>query len=178
MHLLASSCTAQCQCYYILESPPPLGVLGLNDFKHPWTFQVSYVFPSPTLSPLVLSRFLVEHVKDQLRHLILLAPCWMEAAWLHTVLNMLADVLQECPIIKDLVMDVLVGHMLKGLPYLHLTIWLLTDVCYTDRVLFFSLLGSGGGNSSIYVKVLPAVLEGMGQLVCLRECIKQCHICS
>ena len=30
-------------------------------------------------------------------------------------------------------MDVLVGQALKGLPYLHLTLWLLSDVCYTDR---------------------------------------------
>ena len=65
--------------------------------------------------------------------LILVAPCWMEAAWLPTVLNMLADVPQQCPIIKDLVMDVLVGHVLKGLPYLHLALWLLRDVCYADR---------------------------------------------
>ena len=27
--------------------------------------------------------------------------CWMEAPWLPTVLNMLADVPQQCPIIKD-----------------------------------------------------------------------------
>ena len=33
-------------------------------------------------------------------------------------------------------------------------------------VLFFSLSGSGGGNVSVFVKGLPAVLEGMGRLVC------------
>ena len=38
----------------------------------------------------------------------------MEATWLPTVLNMLADVPKCCPIIKDLVIDVLVGHVLKG----------------------------------------------------------------
>ena len=32
-----------------------------------------------------------------------------------TVLNMLADVPWQCPIVKDLVMDVLVGQVLKGL---------------------------------------------------------------
>ena len=40
-----------------------------------------------------------------------------------------------------------------------------------------SLSGSGGGNLSIYVKGLPAVLEGMGRLVCLTGCTKQCHLC-
>ena len=77
--LLASSHSTQCQHYYILESPLPLGALGLNAFNHPWMFQVSYMFPPPTLVLLVLSKFLAEHVKGQLRYLILVAPCWMEA---------------------------------------------------------------------------------------------------
>ena len=109
------------------------GALGLNAFNHPWMLQVDYVFPPPALVPLVLSKFLAEHVKGQLRHLILLAQCWMEASWLPTVLNSLADVPQQCPIIKDLIVDVMVGQVLKGLPYLHLTLWLLSDVCYADR---------------------------------------------
>ena len=58
---------------------------------------------------------------------------WMEAPWLPTVFNMLADIPQWCPIIKDLIIDVLVGHVLKGLPYLHLTLWLLRDVCCAGR---------------------------------------------
>ena len=127
--LLASSHSTQCQHYYTLESALPLGALGLNAFNHPWTFQVSYVFPPLALVPLVLSMFLAEHVNGQLRHLILMPPCWMEAPWLPTVLNMLADVPQWCPIIKVLIVDVLVGQVLKGLPYLHLTLWLLSDVC-------------------------------------------------
>ena len=55
--LLASSCSTQYQHYYTLESPLPLGVLGLNAFNHPWMFQVSYMFPPPALVPLVLSKF-------------------------------------------------------------------------------------------------------------------------
>ena len=77
--------------------------------------------------------FLAEGVKGQLRLLILVMPCWMEVPWVLTVLNMFADVLQHCPIEKDPIMDVLVGHVLKGLPYLHLTLWLLRGVCYKDR---------------------------------------------
>ena len=64
---------------------------------------------------LVLSKFLAEHVNGQLRHLILVAPCWVEAPWLPTVLNMLTDVHWQCPIVKDLIMYVLVGQALKGL---------------------------------------------------------------
>ena len=99
--LLASSHSTQCQHYFTFETPLPLGSLGLNAFGHPWTFQISYVFPL-ALVPLVLSKFLAGHVKGQLRHLILVAPCWMEAPWLPTILNMLADVLLPCPIIKIL----------------------------------------------------------------------------
>ena len=57
----------------------------------------------------------------------------MEAPWLSTVLNMLADVPQQCPIVKDLVMDVSVGQVLKDLQYLHLNLWQLNNVCYADR---------------------------------------------
>ena len=112
VELLASSHSTQCQHYFTLETPLPLGALGLNAFSHLWTFQVSYVFPPPAL---VLSMFLTEHVSGQPRHLILVVPCWMEAPWLPTVLNMLANVPHWCPIIKDCIIDVLVGQALKGL---------------------------------------------------------------
>ena len=52
-----------------------VGALGLNAFNHAWKFQVGYMFPPLALVPLVLSKFLAEHVKRQLRHLILVAPC-------------------------------------------------------------------------------------------------------
>ena len=91
------------------------------------------MFPAPALGPLVLSKSLAEHVKGELRYLILVSPCWMEALWLPTVLNMLADIPWQCPIVKDLFMDVLVGHVLKGLSYLHLTLWQFSNVCYTDK---------------------------------------------
>ena len=71
--LLASSHYTQCLNYYTLESPLPLGALGLNAFNHPWMFQASYTFPAPVLISLVLSQFLAEHVKGQLRWLILVA---------------------------------------------------------------------------------------------------------
>ena len=131
--LLASSRSTQCHHYFTLETPLPLGVLGLNAFSHPWNFQVSYVFPPLALVPLVLAKFLAEHINGQLRHLLLVALCWMEAPWLPTVLSMLADIPQQCSIVKDLVVDVLVGQVLKGLRYLHLTLWLLSDVCNVNK---------------------------------------------
>ena len=156
-------------------------ILSLTD-KHgitllPWKFQVSYVFPPPALVPLVLSKFLAEHVNGQLRHLLLVAPCWMEAHWLPTVLSMLADVPRQCPIIIDLVVVVLVGQALKGLWHLHLTLWLLSDVCYANKGSLPQSVRQWGGNSNVYIKGLPAVLEGVGWLVCLTGFTKQCHLC-
>ena len=55
--LLESSHSTQCQHYFTLETPLPLGAFGLNAFSHPCKFQVSYLFPSLALVPLVLSRF-------------------------------------------------------------------------------------------------------------------------
>ena len=63
--------------------------------------------------------------------------------WLPTVLSRLADVPWHCPIIKDLIVDVLVAHMFKDLPYLHLTLGC-SEMCVTQTgVLFLRLSCSG-----------------------------------
>ena len=111
--LLESSHTTQCQQYYTLENPLPKGALGLNAFNHPWLYQISYVFPPPALVSLVMCKLLAEHVIDPFRLLILVAPCWMEAPWLPTILNMLEDIPQHCPIVKYLIVDVSVGEVLR-----------------------------------------------------------------
>ena len=116
-----------------LGKPSTYGALGLNAFNHPLAYQVSYAFPPPALVPLVLSKFLAECVTSQFRLPILVTPCWKEAPWLPTVLNILADVPHGFPIIKDLIMDVPVGWMLKGVPLLSLTLWLLRHLCCTDK---------------------------------------------
>ena len=96
--LLESTHTNQCQCFYTLKNPLPLEPLGLNVFEYPWTYQVSYMFLPPALVPLTLSNFLADHVTGQFRILILVAPCWMEAPWLPTVLSMLEDIPHQFPI--------------------------------------------------------------------------------
>ena len=57
---LESLCTSQCHLYYTLENLFPPGALGLNAFKNPWQFQLSYVIPPPALILLVMSKFLAE----------------------------------------------------------------------------------------------------------------------
>ena len=54
------------------------------------------MFASAALVPLVLSRFLVEHVTGSLRLPIVVGPCLMEAHWPPTLLSMLEDVPHWC----------------------------------------------------------------------------------
>ena len=83
------------------------------------------------------------------------------------VLNMLQDIPYQCPIIKMPSRVFSVGQVLKGLSSLPLSSC--SEMCIAQtKALFISLLGSGGGNESIYSEGLPAVLEGIGKLVCLR----------
>ena len=74
--------------------------------------------PPTALLLLVLSKFLAEHVTAQFRLLTVVAPCWMEAPWIPTVLGMLADG-PCCPIIRDLIMVALLGWLFKDLQLLH-----------------------------------------------------------
>ena len=97
---------------------------------------MSFIFPSSAFIPLVLSKFLAEHGTGQFRLPILVAPCWKEAFWLPTGSSMLKDIPLQCPIVKDLIMDALVGQVFRSLHTLHLNLWLLRDVCCTDKVSF------------------------------------------
>ena len=106
--VLVSSHINQCKLYHTLENPVPLVALGLNAFNYYWTFQVSSVFPPPAFVPLVLSKFLAEHVTGQFILPILLAACLIEAPWLPTVLSMLAEIPCQCSIIQDFI-DISVG---------------------------------------------------------------------
>ena len=150
LDLLPSSCTNQWQHYNTLENP--LRVLGLNAYNHTWTYQVSYIFPPPALV-LVLSEFVTEHITGEFRLLILVAPCWMQVSWLPMVLSMLEAISYWCPAIKDLIVDVLVVWVLKDLPLLHLTLWLLRNICSIGRVLFISLSGGDRANQTSAIKV-------------------------
>ena len=85
------------------------GCPGVECFHPPQTYQMSYVFLPPALFPKVPTKFLADHITGKFRLLILVSPCWVEAPWLPTVLNMLADIPHWYPIIKDLDMDVSVG---------------------------------------------------------------------
>ena len=88
------------------------------------------MFPPSTSVRLLLSKFLAEHVKGQMNQLILVASHWIEAPQSSQHVGRNSSVVSHH---KNLLMLVSVDHVLKGLPYLHLTLWLLRDVCYADR---------------------------------------------
>ena len=106
---------------------------GWKCSDHPWKYQVSYIFPPSPLILLVLSKYLAKHVIGQFRILIVIASCWIKDCWLPSVLSMLEDVQHWCPIMINFVMDVLLGWVLKFLPLLYLTIWLLRDAGCSDN---------------------------------------------
>ena len=106
-----------------------------------------------------------------------MASCWVEDAWLPTVHNMLEDIPYQCPIIKDLVMAVSVGLVLRGLPWLNLTLCLLRDVCCAEKGSLTWSVRQRWGDLSVYNASLPAVLERMRGLVCSEGCTKQYHFC-
>ena len=110
--------------------------LEVEHFNHPWTYQMTYVFPPAAFVPLVLFKFLAEHVIGQFRLPILLTPCWMEAPWLPTVLSLLKYIPHWCPIVKDLIIDIYIGWVLKDHPSLYLTFWLLRHLCCADKGFF------------------------------------------
>ena len=108
-----------------------LEALGLNTFNHPWQYLVSYVYPL-ILIPILLLKFLAEHVIGQFRLPILVVPCCIKVLWLLTILNMWWDVPDQCHVVKVLIREAPVDWVLKGLPSLYLTLWLLSGVCCTD----------------------------------------------
>ena len=100
-------------------------------------------------------------------HSITLIP-----AYIHTHITVEVRYLSQgrmvpecCSMVKDLFRDVLVDWLQKGLPSLHLTLWLLRDMSCT-KVLFLSLSGSSRGHFNVYYKGLSTILERMG-LICL-----------
>ena len=114
-----------------LESPLPVGALGLNAFNHPWTCEMSYAFSLPALVPQVLFTFLADYVTVQFRLLILVAPCWMEAPWLcswHVGRHSLLVFYHKIPChgcFSSL------GAQWSAVTTLNL--WLLGDICSTEK---------------------------------------------
>ena len=115
--LLASSHISQCH----LGKATTSGSLWVECFQPLYDIQASYVFLPPVLFPLVLSKILAENVIGQFRLFIKLAPP-MVSTWCHTVLSMLVDIPHSCTVGQNLVMDLSVDQLLKGLPSLHLTL--------------------------------------------------------
>ena len=137
---------------------------------------MNYLFPPVALVPIILSTFLAEHVTGQLRLCILVASCWMEASWLPTVLNMLVDITHCCPVIQNLVMFQWTRCTRSAIGTLPLQ-WL-RDVFCVDRGSHPQSVRQWQGQLDNLWQNVPAMLEGVGQLVCWRWCSKQCLFAS
>ena len=120
--LLVSSHTDQCHCYTPWRN---------HCLWEPWGSVLSTIlgyirWDMVFLLPILLLKFLAEYVACELKFLFLMhlvgwrlhfpqfSTCWK-------------IFLIFCSLVKDWIRDVLVGWVLKGLPSLHLTLWLLRE---------------------------------------------------
>ena len=124
----ASSCTTRCQHYYTLEIPLPLGDFGFEclqpslDVSHKLCASSSCISSSSSVQ--VSGR-----TCQQSYQMVDSGGAMLHGGFLASYSSQHVGRLSSAlSLRKDLVMDVLVGHMLKGLPYLHLTLWLLRDM--------------------------------------------------
>ena len=164
--LLASSHSTQCQHYFTLATPLPVGALGLIAFSHPWTFQVSYVFPPLALVPLVLSSFLAEHVNGQLRHVIL-GGTMLDGG---SLASHHSQHVGRCSLAVSHGKRSCCGCFgrpgTQGSVISAFNPLAAQHMCYANRGSLPWSVSGGWGNLNIYIKGLQAVLEGMGWLVC------------
>ena len=150
--LLESLHTKHCLHYHPLENVLHLGALGLNVFNHPGKFGWVMCFLLLMLISLVLSRSLVEHITGQFRCLILVTPCWIEASWLPTVLNMLVDILYCSPNVKKSCHGWFNGLHAQGSAITAFNLACSAMFVLQTGVLFLSISANGKSNSSVYDK--------------------------
>ena len=89
--------------------------------------------------------------------------------WLPSILNMLEKILLTVPWQKISSWFLVAFLVLKGLPSLHLMLWLVSDVCCLDKGSVPQPSGGVWSDMSIYSKGSSAVFERMGKLVCLKR---------
>ena len=131
--LLASSHSTQCQHYFTLETLLPLGALGLNAFSHPWKFQVSYVFPPLALVPLVLSQ-VSSQTCQRSTQTFTSGGSMLDGGSLASHSSQHAGRCSSGVLCSNRSCHGCFGRPgTQGSVYLHLTLWLLSDVCYADR---------------------------------------------
>ena len=115
-----------------LEESTTFGSLAIECFQPSLGIWGESCVSSFYISSLILCKFLVEHVTGQLKLLVLVVPCWMGVS-LSSHSPQCIQCSLQCSIVKNIVLDVLVGWVLKDLTLLHLTFLVLRDACCTDR---------------------------------------------
>ena len=136
--LLELSHTNHCQHYYTLESPLPLGALVINAFNHPWAYHACHVSPSalvPSFSSFspgstpVPSRTCQQSVQTYYPFGTLLDRGSL-ASQSSQYLGICSSWVSHNKGAHQLCLG---QQVIKSLQLLHLTLWLLRDVCYTNK---------------------------------------------
>ena len=166
----ASLLTNQSQLCYNLESPLHLGALESNAFNHPWTYQVSYVCSPGSIQ--VPGRTCPWSVQNSYSSGTFLDwGSWPSLSSQHVRRHSL--LVSHCKRLR---------HECFSQPGVQRSAITTLNPLAAQRCVLWGqgfsslvLSGIGRGNTSIYNKGLPTVLERMGQMVCSRGCTKQWH---
>ena len=88
----------------------------------PWTFPLLYAFPPPTLVPTVVNK-----LRGSTSRMLLIAPCWSDAPWLPTLLELTHDAPRRLRPSQDLLINVSTGFPVSNLQSLRptCTVWAL-----------------------------------------------------
>ena len=116
---MASSYTNQCQHYYTLQNPLPLGGLWVEYFQPSLGISGKLSLSFPCISSYT-SVQVYGGICHSLIHTFDSSGTMLDGSFLASHnFNMLEDIPQCCSFVKDLIVDVSVGQVLKDLQYLH-----------------------------------------------------------
>ena len=147
-----------------LENHLPLGDLRVNTSNYSWTYQSKLCVPSLCISSSSSVYFSIKKTYHRSVQTLYSGGSFLDWGFLAS----------HCS--QKLIMDFSVDWMHKCLWWLYLTHWLLRDEHCTDEDSLPHLSGSRVGSSSVYNKILPAMLEETAGL-CAEEGVLNCHFC-
>ena len=116
--LFASERTAQLPQYFSLDRHDRQAS-GVDALRQKWNFHSMYAFPPPAMILTVIQKFRQSAGK----HLLLIAPFWIDAQWLSEVRSLLYEEPRKLRFRKHLVTNMSTGLPLPSLNRLRLTVW-------------------------------------------------------
>ena len=133
---------------------------GVQCLRPSLEIEISYVFPPPVLVPLVLSKFLAEHVNSPTQTFTSGGSMLDGGSLASHSSHHAGRCSSAVPSCKRYHRGCFGRPGAQGSVKSAFNLWLLSNVCYADRGFSSSVCQAvAGGNSKVCVKGLPAVLK-------------------